>query len=68
MHKGKKMTQLNNSSTLPLQMLHGSEEITYKYNDTKVKIITVFSDSNGSIALVEDENGELFEVAKDSLR
>ncbi len=62
------MNQLNNSSTLPSQMLHSSEEELFTYNDSKVKIITVFSDSKGSIALVENESGELFEVPRDSLR
>ncbi len=62
------MTQLNNTSTLPSQILHSSEEDTFTYNGSNVKIITVFNDSKGSIALVEDENGELFEVARDSLR
>ena len=45
-----------------------SDEDTYTYNDTKVKIITIFTDNGKSTALVEDENGELFEVAKDSLK
>ncbi len=62
------MNQLNNSSTLPSQMLHSTEEELFTYNDLKVKIITVFSESKGSIALVEDENGEVFEVPRDSLR
>lgn len=62
------MNQLNNLSTLPSQMLHSTEEELFTYDDSKVKIITVFSDSKGSIALVEDESGELFEVPRDSLR
>lgn len=62
------MNQLNNSSTLPSQMLHSTQEELFTYNDSKVKIITVFNDSKGSIALVEDESGELFEVPRDSLR
>ena len=62
------MTQLNNSSAPPSQILHSSEEDTFTYNGSKVKIITVFSDSKGSIALVEDESGELFEIPRDSLR
>jgi len=49
-------------------MLHSTEEELFTYNDLKVKIITVFSESKGSIALVEDENGEVFEVPRDSLR
>jgi hypothetical protein len=59
------MTQLNKSSSS--QAFHNLESETYRYNDTQVKIITVFTDSGKAIALVEDENGEVFEVAKDSL-
>jgi len=62
------MTQLNSTSALPSQILHCSEDDLFTYNGSKVKIITVFSDSKDSIALVEDENGELFEVERDSLR
>ena len=51
------MTQLNNSN-----------EKTYIYNDTEVKIITVFNDKDKSIALVEDANGEMFEVDKNALK
>ena len=51
-------------------MSHAShtETDTYTYNDAQVKIITVFTENGKSTALVEDENGELFEVEKDSLR
>jgi len=62
------MTQLNITSTLPSQILHSSENDFFTYNGSKVKVITVFRDSKDSIALVEDENGELFEVTRDSLR
>ena len=62
------MTQLNNSSTPPSQTLHSNGDDMFTYNGSKVKIITVFSDSKGSIALVEDESGELFEIPRDSLR
>ena len=61
------MNQLNNSSTIPSQMLHSNDDEIFTYKGSSVKIITVFSDSKGSIALVEDENGELFEVPRDSL-
>ncbi len=44
------------------------ETDTYTYNDSQVKIITIFTEDGKSTALVEDEAGELFEVAKDSLR
>ena len=45
-----------------------SETNTYTYNDVQVKIITVFTEDGKATALVEDENGELFEVDRDSLR
>lgn len=45
-----------------------SQTDTYTYNNSQVKIITVFTENGKSTALVEDENGELFEVAKDSLK
>lgn len=41
---------------------------TFTYKDTKVTIITVFSDHRTSTAIVEDENGEIFEVPRDELR
>jgi len=62
------MQQLKNSSTSSSHILHEAEEETYTYNGATVKIITVFSDSQDAIALVEDENGELFEVSKAALR
>jgi len=62
------LNQLNNSSTTSSQTFHNNQEDVYTYNGSRVKVITVFSDLKGPIALVEDENGELFEVAKDSLR
>ncbi len=62
------MNQLTHPSELSSQILHNSDDETLTYKGTPVKIITVFNDSKGSIALVEDEDGELFEVPKDSLR
>nr|WP_321268299.1 hypothetical protein [uncultured Sulfurimonas sp.] len=47
---------------------NNSESDIYTYNDTQVKIITIFTEDGKATALVEDENGELFEVEKDSLR
>ncbi len=44
------------------------EHETYLYNEIEVKIITVFIENGKSTALVEDINGEMFEVNKDSLR
>ncbi len=44
-----------------------SQEDVYKYKDTLVKIITVFHDYGKEIALVEDEEGNLFEVNKSYL-
>ncbi len=60
------MTQVNNN-TSSSQSFHNQDVDTYMYKNTKVKIITVFKDSGKATALVEDENGELFEVARDSL-
>ncbi|MBU1927503.1 hypothetical protein KKG77_00730 [bacterium] len=56
---------LSSGSKNSSQMPYKSEQETYMYKETKVKIITVF---DNSIALVEDENGEVFEVEKDALR
>ena len=62
------MYQLNNCTTIPSKLLHNGDNDIFTYNGEKVKIITVFSDKKDSVALVEDENGELVEVARDSLR
>jgi len=59
---------LNNYSNAPRQVLHSPELNTYTYNETPVKIITVFTDKKIAIALVENEKGEIFEVPKDSLK
>jgi len=40
----------------------------YTYNDVQVTIITVFKENGKSTALVEDQNGEIFEVEKELLR
>ncbi|MBU1658414.1 hypothetical protein KKG72_05095 [bacterium] len=61
------MIQFKND-TLSSQTLHTSENDTYIYKDATVKIITVFTDNGKSTALVEDENGEVFEVSRDALR
>ena len=62
------MTQLNNSNTLPSQVLHTNEEETFTYNGSSVKIITIFNDSREPTALIEDENGEIYQVPKNALR
>lgn len=62
--KGINMT-LNSVSKNSSQTLYNSEKETFMYKESRVKIITVFDDS---IALVEDENGEVFEVPKEALR
>lgn len=62
------MYQLNSSSNLSSHTVHNTEEELFTYNGSTVKIITVFSDSQDAVALVEDENGELFEVSKAALR
>ena len=51
-----------------MKEINNSDTDTYTYNGSQVKIITVFTDNGESTALVEDENGELFEVLRDSLR
>jgi hypothetical protein len=56
---------LNSASIVSAKLLQNSESETYTYKEKKIKIITVF---DNSIALVEDENGELFEVEKNALR
>ena len=61
------MTQINNSNNISTKPLHNPDNDTYTYNGTKVKIITVFTDNGVSTALVENKNGDLFEVAKDKL-
>ena len=62
------MTQLNRFTTKTAPIIHNDKEEIFKYNDSKVKIITVFNDNRGSTALVENENGEIFQVPKNSLR
>ncbi len=47
--------------------LNKLETDTYMYNGSEVKIITVFTENGKATALVEDENGDMFEVEKDSL-
>ncbi|QOY53828.1 hypothetical protein HUE87_07940 [Candidatus Sulfurimonas marisnigri] len=61
------MLSLNNS-ILPAQLLHSSEEETIIYNGKVVKIITVFNDARGATALVENEDGDIYQVPKSSLR
>jgi len=62
------MLQLNKQTTLPSQILHTNDEETFIYNGSTVKIITVFNDKNEATALIEDENGEIFQVPRNSLR
>jgi len=40
---------------------------TYVYQGLQVKLITVFRNGEKSIAIVEDESGEQFEVFKSEL-
>lgn len=51
-----------------MTQIHTSKENVFIYKGSKVKVITVFSDTKDSIALVEDEKGKLFEVLKVELR
>jgi hypothetical protein len=44
-----------------------TDEKNYIYNGSIVKVITVFNDKNGSTAIIEDENGDIYEVPKDSI-
>lgn len=62
------MTQINNYNSISSQSFHNVDNDTYTYKNSQVKIITVFTDSRESTALVEDENGEIFQVPRDSLR
>ena len=62
------MTKLNNFNTTTSQVLRSNDNDIYTYNGLRVKIITVFSDTRESIALVEDENGDILQVPKSSLR
>jgi len=47
--------------------LKDSEDERFKYKNSFVKIITVFSDNGKKTALVEDDKGEMFEVCRDAL-
>ena len=62
------MTQLKHSIPQSTPLMYSCEEETYSYKDSTVKIITVFNDARESTALVEDENGEIFQVRRDDLR
>ena len=61
------MIQSTHLSTTPTNHLQATNEDTYTYKEAIVKIITIFNDGDISIALVENESGELFEVPKNSL-
>ncbi len=50
-----------------MTQIDNSKNDEYEYNGITVKVITVFTDNGKSTALVEDENGELFEVPKEAL-
>lgn len=62
------MNQLNNYRQTNKQILPTSEEETFTYDGQTVKIITVFHDNTESTALVENEDGDIFQVPKSSLR
>ena len=61
------MIQASHLSTTPTKPIQTSVEESYTYKESIVKIITIFNDGDTSIALVENEGGELFEVPKNSL-
>ena len=58
----------NHSKHSPKQVLHSPECDTFTHDGVKVKIITVFTDKKHAVALVENEEGEIFEVPRDSIR
>lgn len=58
---------LNNYSNTQTSILHSPQCDVFTYKNMKVTIITVFSDKKLPIALVEDENGKIFEVPRNSL-
>jgi len=62
------MIQHHNFNDSSQQILHTSKDDNFTYEDKQVKLITVLSGNGEEIALVEDEDGELFEVPRDSLR
>lgn len=49
-------------------MSQTNKEETYTYEGTAVKIITVFNHKINPTALVEDKDGNIFPVQKNSLR
>ncbi len=51
-----------------MQKTYENSDNIFLYKDSKVKVITIFTENGKSTALVEDENGELFEVEKSLLR
>ena len=61
------MIQASHLSTTPTKPIQASVEDTYTYKESIVKIITTFNDGEASIALVENESGDLFEVPRNSL-
>lgn len=61
------MVQHNNITTQTSHSLQSNEEEIFTHNGSPVKIITVFNDERETTALVEDENGEIFQVPRDSL-
>ena len=49
-------------------MTQTNKEETFTYQGTAVKILTVFKRKKNPTALIEDKNGNIFPVQKDSLR
>ena len=62
------MTQFHSIDDSQTQIMRTNNDEIFTYNGSTVKIITVFNDTKESTALVEDENGEIFQVPKNSLR
>ncbi len=61
------MVQHNNQTSLTSHTLKSKEEETFTHNGSTVKIITVFNDDREITALIEDENGEISQVPRDSI-
>ena len=53
------------SKNLTRVIAEQNQEYNALYKDRKVKIITSFKSKEKTIALIEDENGEIYEVSKE---
>ncbi|MDF1875554.1 hypothetical protein JHD48_07390 [Sulfurimonas sp. SAG-AH-194-I05] len=62
------MLQAHKSLRTPSQGIQAVQNELYSYQEKEVKIITIFNDSKGTTALIEDSQGEILQVPKDALR